>query len=264
MRRWAVAGSVLGALLAALLFAPAAWLAEAVAQSSAGHVLLADARGTVWNGHAQLVLTGGAASRDAVALPGRLYWRLKIRHNGIEVQARQACCLHERFRLLATPRIGGMSLVVPALPGALAQWPAAWLAGLGAPWNTLQPAGLVSVSSSSGLSVTKVQGRVAFMGSAELQLQDMSSRLSTLPSVGSYRLSINAQANAGDSASLVLATLKGPLQLSGSGQWGGTAIGTALRFRGLASAEPGFESALANLLNLIGRRQGATSILNIG
>ena len=68
---------------------------------------------------------------------------------------------------------------------------------------------------------------------------------------------------AGGSAALNLATLQGPLLLSGQGQWGG-ASGAALRFRGEARAEPGAESALNNLLNVIGRRQGALSVLTIG
>jgi hypothetical protein len=51
-----------------------------------------------------------------------------------------------------------------------------------------------------------------------------------------------------------------PLQLSGSGEW---AAGR-LRFRGQASAAPGFEAVLGNLLNIIGRRQGAVSLISIG
>jgi general secretion pathway protein N len=50
------------------------------------------------------------------------------------------------------------------------------------------------------------------------------------------------------------------LQLGGSGQW---AAGR-LRFKGQASAEPGSEPALNNLLNIIGRRQGALSLISIG
>ena len=36
------------------------------------------------------------------------------------------------------------------------------------------------------------------------------------------------------------------------------------RFRGEATAEPGSESALNNLLNIIGKRQGASSVISIG
>jgi general secretion pathway protein N len=37
-----------------------------------------------------------------------------------------------------------------------------------------------------------------------------------------------------------------------------------LRFTGEASAEEGSESALTNLLNIIGRRQGGKSLLSLG
>ena len=50
------------------------------------------------------------------------------------------------------------------------------------------------------------------------------------------------------------------LRLQGSGQW----VGGRLRFQGEAQAAPGREPALDNLLNILGRRQGPRSILNIG
>ena len=68
--RWAIAGAVVGAAVALVAFAPAAWLARWVAAVSGERVLLADARGTVWAGSAVAVLTGGPGSRDASALPG--------------------------------------------------------------------------------------------------------------------------------------------------------------------------------------------------
>mgnify|MGYP006994992472 CR=1 FL=1 len=57
-----------------------------------------------------------------------------------------------------------------------------------------------------------------------------------------------------------LETLEGALQLSGSGRW----VGSRLHFNGAATAAPGREEALANLLNIIGRRSGARSIISIG
>jgi len=50
------------------------------------------------------------------------------------------------------------------------------------------------------------------------------------------------------------------LLLSGQGQW----QGTRLQFRGEASAVPEHAAALSNLLNIIGRRQGARSLLSLG
>jgi len=64
----------------------------------------------------------------------------------------------------------------------------------------------------------------------------------------------------GDSVSLSLQTLQGDLQLSGSGLW----VGQRLRFTGEASAAPEREGALSNLLNIIGRRNGARSLISLG
>ena len=58
----------------------------------------------------------------------------------------------------------------------------------------------------------------------------------------------------------LLQTLQGDLQLSGSGQW----VGQRLRFSGEASAAPEREGALSNLLNIIGRRNGARSLITLG
>jgi len=76
-RRWALWGAAAGLLLGALLFAPASWLASSLAQASGERLLLADARGSIWNGNAVLLLAGGPGSMDAAALPGRLRWRIR-------------------------------------------------------------------------------------------------------------------------------------------------------------------------------------------
>jgi len=64
----------------------------------------------------------------------------------------------------------------------------------------------------------------------------------------------------GTQASLRLETLEGSLQLAGTGEW----VGQRLHFRGEATAVPGSEGALANLLNIIGRRSGERSLISIG
>jgi len=64
----------------------------------------------------------------------------------------------------------------------------------------------------------------------------------------------------GDRADLALSTVAGALRLDVAGQWGAS----GLRLRGEASAAPGSEAALSNLLNIIGRRQGERSLIAIG
>jgi general secretion pathway protein N len=240
-------------LLAVLLFAPATWLAGWVGGASAGHVLLSDARGTVWNGSGRLTLAGGAGSNDAATLAGRVQWQLRPRWNGIRAALRADCCTNaEPLVLRARWRPGGAALDVA---DASSEWPAALLAGLGTPWNTLQPEGELQLST-RGLSVEWAEGRLAVAGRAELLAQRMASRLSTLRPMGSYRITLQG----GDTPRLGLETLEGSLQLTGSGQW----VGSRLHFSGEAHATPEREAALANLLNLIGRRHGPRSIITIG
>lgn len=262
MFAWAVAGALVGAGAALVAFAPAAWLADAVGRASSGRFLLADARGTVWTGSAVPVLTGGSDSRDAMALPGRLEWKLRPRLRptpGFELKASQACCLNGELRLRVVPRVDGLKVTVPASTGVLGQWPAAWLAGLGTPWNTLQLGGSVSLVT-PGLEIESTAGRLKYTGRTEVDLRQVSSRLSTLDALGSYRLVLSGDTTGKDSALLNLSTTEGSLRLTGSGQWSPT----RLRFRGDARAAEGSEAVLNNLLNIIGRRQGALSIISIG
>ncbi len=122
--RWAVWGAVVGVLVGAVLFAPASWLAYALTRTSDQRLLLADAQGTVWNGSAQVVLTGGVGSRDASALPGRLQWQLRPRFNGLELRLTQACCLDRDLLVQVRLGLNRYQIILPAQPQALGQWPA--------------------------------------------------------------------------------------------------------------------------------------------
>lgn len=249
---WAASGALAGLTAALLVFAPARWLTAAIQQISAGHLMLADPRGTIWNGSAQLLLAGGAGSSDAAALPGRVAWQMRPSWGSWKALLDAPCCTPQPLQLQATPRWGGLQL---ALNDSQSQWPAALLAGLGTPWNTIQAEGTLSLST-RGLSAAWVQGRLTLEGQARLEALGMSSRLSTLRPMGSYRLTLNG----GATATLQLATLEGSLQLTGSGRW----VGSRLHFEGAASAEPERVDALSNLLNIIGQRHGARSIIKVG
>jgi len=257
--RWAVWGAVIGTLVGVVVFAPASWLAAAVAQATGQRLLMADAKGSIWGGDAQLVLTGGAGSRDAAALPGRLRWQIRPRVNGFDLALNQACCLEREWVVQFKLGLGHYQVVLPPRPQALGQWPAAWLAGLGTPFNTLQLGGTLRLTS-NGMTLESVQGRWRVIGSVDADLLGVSSRLSTLDTLGSYRFSVRGGATGADPATLNLETLEGGLRLSGSGQW----TGSRVRFRGEATAAEGQEAALNNLLNIIGRRQGAASVISIG
>ena len=249
---WAVAGALLGVVLALVFFAPASWLSRFVNKASNGQVQLVEPRGTVWTGSGRLLLSGGSGSRDSAALPGSIDWRLRPGWLTLKVQLSAECCTPAPLKALVVPRLSGSTL---QLADGTSQWPAALLTGLGTPWNTVQAEGTLSVAT-QGLSLTWNAGRIAMAGRAELTALALSSRLSTLKPMGSYRVTLNG----GDAAVLDLSTLEGSLQLSGSGRW----VGARLRFQGVASAAPEHEAALANLLNIIGQRQGMRSIITLG
>lgn len=255
--RWGWAGLVCGLVVALVAFAPATWLATAVAARTQQKVLLTDARGTVWNGSAVPVLSGGADSRSATMLPGRMSWRLGLRGLALELRVSQPCCINNELTLLLRPGLGRLSVQVLPGTGQLGEWPAAWLVGLGAPWNTLQLGGSLRLSS-SGLTLDVAEGRWTVLGQADLELNNVASSLTTLDRLGSYRVHLDGAA--GRPPSFTLSTLEGALQLNGSGQW----TGSQIRFRGEARAAPGAEGELDNLLNFFGRRQGALSLISIG
>jgi general secretion pathway protein N len=258
-RRAAWLGGGLGLLLALLLFAPARWLAIALAQSSGEQLLLVNTRGTVWQGQGDLLFTGGAGSRTQTALAGGLRWQLRLQLAGgipaLQLRLNAPCCTPEPLALSLHPRLGGGEL---RLGASTSQWPADLLSGLGTPWNTLQLQGLLAVQT-EGLTLRLAQGRTTLQGAVVVDVLDLASRLSTLRPLGSYRLHLQA-AEDGHTATLQLNTLKGDLLLSGDGQW----VGGRLRFTGEAQATPERETALGNLLNIMGRRQGDRSVFSVG
>jgi general secretion pathway protein N len=249
---WAWAGALLGLVLALLLNAPARWLTSALQTAGQGRVLFEDARGTLWRGSARLVLAGGAGSSDAAALPGRLSWRLRPGWSGLLADLRADCCMEKAWRLDLQPRWGGARLL---LADSVSQWPAKALTGLGTPWNTVQAEGQL-ILSTQGLTLEWAAGRLLLAGRTQLDALQISSRLSTLKPMGSYRITVLG----GATPALQLDTLDGSLQLSGRGQW----VGAKLRFDGEARATPEHQDALSNLLNIIGRRDGARAIIKVG
>lgn len=260
-RRWAVGGAVLGLAVAVVAWAPAAWLASTFAAMSNERLLLADARGSIWNGSARVILSPGAGGKDASELPERLGWKLRPAWVdgglGLRLTLDQSCCVAPGSPL--TLRLGTSRMTL-RLPDATPErpwirWPASWLAGLGTPWNTVAPDGLLAFSA-QGFVVDAQDKTVKVQGIAQVELRDFSSRLSQLSPLGSYRMNL---IGGGAEPQLMLRTDQGPLQLSGQGH-----LGARPQFRGEATPAPGSEAALANLLNIIGRREGARSIISVG
>lgn len=251
--RMAWGGALLGLVLAGVAYAPARWLAEGLQSASGDQLQLQSARGSLWTGSAQLVLAAGAGSADTAALPGRIHWRIRPQWTGLHAEISADCCTPQPLQ--ATAHLDGIGTIVFTLADSQTQWPAALLSGLGTPWNTVQPQGQLNFSSQA-LGARWQQGRWTVSGQAQMDVNQLSSRLSTLMPMGSYRLTLQG----GSPTRLVLATLEGSLQLSGQGQW----VGQKLRFIGEASAAPDRQDALSNLLNILGRREGTRTLINLG
>ncbi len=258
--RWAWAGVALGLSAALVTQAPAYWLTQVVATMTAQRMLLQDPQGTVWNGSAQWVLNEGPHN-TAVAttsLPTRVTWQLAPHMDlsayrvGISAWVASTCCTPQPVHVQLSPLWRGVRMQVS---DHTSQWPAAWLVGLGAPWNTLQLDGTMQLQTTQ--LVWEQRGDAPHLkGQAELQLRQLSTRLSTLRPLGNYRVRVHG----GDTIALTLDTLEGSLQLQGSGQW----RPGRLQFNGEATAAPDAQDALSNLLNVLGQRQGNKSILKMG
>ena len=250
---WAVLGSLLGLMLATCIFAPAAWLSYALGQASNGHVVLNDAQGSIWQGSAELVLSGGAGSRDATTLPGRIQWRLRPRFPmNVQASLKADCCTPQEINFLLTPYTNGAIAVVQP---SQSTWPATLLSGLGAPFNTIDLQATLNLNTQP-LTIHWRDQQFKLEGLADLDVLDASTRLSTLHPVGSYRISLQG----GTTPTLNLQTLSGSLQLSGAGQF----TSNRWRFNGEATAAPNAEAALSNFLDIVGRRVGPRSIITLG
>ncbi len=254
---WTFAGLVCGALVVVVLSAPAQWLVSAINAMTQNRVLMSDGAGTVWQGSAQVALTGGSGSRDSVRLPGRVQWTLGLGWARMHAGLSATCCTATPVQVVLAPLNvltfwNGWSVQVHQHQSS---WPAAVLAGLGTPWNTVQAEGNLALST-PGFTVNMTLDRVTLAGSLALEAQDMRSRLSTLQPLGTYRLDMSG----GEQPVLALTTLKGDLQLSGQGRWNAG----RMRFEGEARAEPAHAQELSNLLNIMGRRDGVRSVITLG
>ncbi len=254
LKKWTLGGVVCGILYAVIAYAPASWLASSIAKSSGGQVLLQAPRGTVWQGSADLVLSGGEGSTGAISLPSRLQWQISPAWLGLDVSLSASCCTLAASPVQLGLRAGAGSLsdVEWRLNTPHLDLPAGLLAGLGAPWNTLQLAGELLFTSDQLAGVWSAQGLQSLTGRASLQASHVATALSTVRPLGNYLLTSTG-------AVLRLETLgvapsESALILTGIGQ---IESGRA-SFQGEALAAKGREEALSNLLHIVGQWQSST------
>jgi general secretion pathway protein N len=230
---------VLAAAATTAVRAPAAWLGDWLAARS--NVRLLDARGTIWSGSALLGVSNG---RETTLVPGRLEWRVER----LSTNALFARIVHPWLSAPLEVSFGARGI---AFAQGGAHVPAAVLAAAGAPFNTLRPGGVLDVRWTDAA----LRG-AALRGEVQVDWRDAQSALSTVVPLGSYRLRIFGD---GNSPTLELLTLSGPLHLRGAGKMSGSHV----KFNGVASAEPAMQPALDGLLGLLGMRSGNRVLLAI-
>jgi general secretion pathway protein N len=246
---WFCAG-LLAIGLAVLAFCPAAWMAPLLEQASAGRLTLGDAEGTLWRGSAFVGAASGRSEPVTPLLPGRFTWRLSptVLVGRVDLEV-------ENPETLSQPvQITGTWSQWEASPASITL-PAERLAALGAPLNTVRFSGRMKLSWGA-VELTREGGRLQMNGPLTLEMDDLSSRLSSIKPLGAYRVTMLWR---GESATMELKTVKGPLLLSGAGglqngHWS---------FDGRAEAETGHEAELANMLNLMGetRKEGDKTVI---
>jgi general secretion pathway protein N len=251
-----IAAAVVVLAVTALVIAPAQWASAALRNASNGRVDLAEASGTLWNGSALLVLapsSDGTVTR--ATLPERLSWQLSpwsLLVGQLDLTLTHPSALAQPL-LIRAPLFGGTT----TLGATTLRLPASLLVGVGAPWNTIRPGGILVVT------WDRLQiGRGRLQGNIGGEWQYASSALTPVSPMGHYRLQTNG---VWPGTQLELLTISGPLELKGNGT---IPEGGRLRFQGraqaLAGTDPGVRAQLTGLISLLGRRDGEGALLNFG
>ncbi|MEP6609339.1 MAG: type II secretion system protein N [Burkholderiaceae bacterium] len=243
-------------MLTALVVAPAQWGAGYVRSATHGRLELAEASGTLWNGSAVVVLANPAETgASRASLPERLGWRLSpwaLLAGQLDLALTHPSALAQPLTINA-PLFGGS---VKLGPTSL-RLPASLLVGLGAPWNTIRPGGILTISWDR---MQVDPGR--WQGNLGGEWRYATSALTPVSPMGHYRVQTNG---IWPGTQLELLTISGPLELKGNGTIN---EGGRLRFTGRAQAmagtDPGVRAQLTGLISLLGRRDGEGSLLNFG
>ncbi len=223
-------------LLTLLVTAPASLLDKGLQYASHGHMALANASGTVWDGSA----TPALRTQDGrqIILPF-LHWKIaapslltgKIRAR-LQWDHQQPASATEAIISFNQVELKRVMLELPAhvLGEASPMLKPAQFRG------QLQIQGERLVFSNRGMSGTTV-----------IDWREAGSSLSGIAPLGAYRLSLNG---AGDRVHIGLTTISGMLLLEGDGSW---LMGRGLEFHGKAQASAGNHDNLAELLHHLGR-----------
>jgi general secretion pathway protein N len=234
--------AILSVLATALIFLPASWLALVLEKQTGGRLSLGDVQGSFWRGSAFIGGASGSNGPVTPLFPGRFSWRISpvVLLGQVDVELENSIVLSKPVKLtgnLSQWRLDGASMFLPPER----------LEALGAPLNTIGPTGQIKLNWNA-LEFTRYADKVDIIGTMQLMMNDMGSRLSSIKPLGSYQLAFDWR---GQKADIILTTNKGPMMLSGNG----SINGGRFQFSGKAFAEAGQEERLANLLNLLGQRR---------
>ena len=218
------------------VFAVATVPAQLVARRASvpGAIELADAHGTLWNGSARATIGPPGA---AISL-GALHWRFLASRL---LASRLAFAIDAQGDHLEAHGTIERGLTLTEARDLRLRADAAALAPLAASWR---PEGAVTLSAPA----VAWDGSEA-RGHARLEWRDAALALSGVRPLGSYRVDATAD---GGPARIAVATLEGPLRVSGTGTFAPPA---SLAFSGEARAEGPSSAALEPLLDLLGPRR---------
>ncbi|SAI39572.1 general secretion pathway protein N [Bordetella ansorpii] len=215
------------ALAAALTVLPARWLLWLM--PSDAPITVVEASGTLWSGTAWIAL-GSPQSRRMLTEPVQWRW------NGASVDVRHP---YLRGPVKLSFGLGGVS--VSAQQATL---PAAVLAGMGTPWNTMSPGGQIDVQWRAFTPGTLAQGTLA-----DIYWRNASAAMAPIAPIGDYHVRLEGS---GRNIKITLSTDKGALQLTGQGEWTGRRLNFQGRAKASDKASDTEQAALTGLLTAIG------------
>ena len=219
---------------------PATWLSWGLARITHGAVDLYEERGSLWVGHGRLVVHYPRSTPQDL---GQTEWRV----NPLWLPLGRL-----QVSLKATGSQSDLAAVVGVTPKRIVlqrshiSADANMASAFYAPARLLAPKGRLRFSADH-LTVDKN----GLHGNAVITWEGASSGLSSVQPLGDYRIDISGT---GAEAALKLTTLRGDLQLSGTGRWQLLENGD-LQFNGVARPRSRGQE-LQSLLNLFGRDQG--------
>lgn len=227
-------------LVTVLAVFPAAWVTPRFAAATGGRVSLVDPQGSLWRGSARLMLSAGSGAEGATVMPYRIDWTTRfwpLLSGHVRMVMREA-------QPRALPILLDAGLHLTTLSAGTLAVPAGLLTGLGAPFNTLDFQGDLRLDWTEW---RLIEDRA--YGGLAIGLRDLSSRVSLLRPLGTYRATFTA---AGQDGTLEVTTLSGPLVVNGTGQF----HDGQMNFSGKVSSRAEAQASLAGLLNLMGRPLG--------